>query len=814
MHSRYKRPVFAYPWTTPRLPILHSNAMRPRHVITLAICFLFALNLFQFYEHSSRSIDSVSSEINRIEYPDFGRNFKPYQRLAIVIPFTHSEISRTLTFLRSWKKYDLCRSELPPVAKVSTRGPTAKYTHNQGRVLDMLLYFHRDWDRLDATTSQNFLTGVNEVFKNHSDCITNWKVVSAKLTPQEDSYPGGPSNQFYKIFEEKLLDRQYDCFFWMEADVYPIRQYWADALFTECFDRGRFWYRGSINRSPHEILTEDNQEWAGHINGNAIYKLGDEQFRSVILQTKQHMNPNTNQFPFDVSLWRLTHHPHWWRIFQSNAHKIAYSNFIQNLMQDVTEESLQKVRVNDPDTFFVHGHLIGDTPGKKPSAVKWEFNEIPQEGWSLVTVIPRNFGDAMSIQNMIHNWKSVIGLNQIVVIDFGGSQDLRAILSESDHGMEFKLLRIPSTVEFDFSWGFNAGARYASFNKIALVQLGTELDKDFLVQHSLQKTEFFYAIDTAPAIPPSESQSNSTLLMMYYRSAFLCLNGFDERMSMLPYLQHDLILRSISADMRYTPLKMKARPTIYYNISYPTIIPSPFANTSDLVSQLISSYEQFYVSQYLPKWDSSSDSATCELSIFDGSEATCTRLTQTRKSISSILNEREIEKIAVDSRVALLNHYTNYTFYPRGVLQPPKNGIELPSLTTIPRIQKLEVLIHLLISSHAFRIIDLSHLNQNDFESSITDLTKIVAADANEVKSVFRTFVIVWTAASEINPAVQSILDKAEAEFNLLYIPFWNERFERKDLEVVQSWKDFVEADLKGKGALFKPTVSIHHGED
>lgn len=110
------------------------------------------------------------------------------------------------------------------------------------------------------------------------------RFIYANLTDKEDQYPEGANHMFYNIFlrdeMHDALAAQYKYFMLLEADVAPIRAGWGTKLYDET--RGdHFWMKGSQFHGrylPKHIRF--------HINGNALYALGEPEFAKVLRAVK------------------------------------------------------------------------------------------------------------------------------------------------------------------------------------------------------------------------------------------------------------------------------------------------------------------------------------------------------------------------------------------------------------------------------------------------------------------------------------------------------------------------------------------------
>ena len=153
-----------------------------------------------------------------------------------------------------------------------------------------------------------------------------------------------------------------------------VRWGWLDALWRECAFPTEFFIKGSILRGRRADANlahvqdspgwKDAQAWLPHINGNALYRLGNPRFTSLVNDTMRRWDPNSGWKAFDTSLWRnlVSNYMTNWAGYQEYAHMIQYSQFIQNWSEEINEEIVAHIFANCTNTYLVHGstHSQGD----------------------------------------------------------------------------------------------------------------------------------------------------------------------------------------------------------------------------------------------------------------------------------------------------------------------------------------------------------------------------------------------------------------------------------------------------------------------
>jgi len=201
---------------------------------------------------------------------------------------------------------------------------------------------------------------------------------SAGLTPQETIYHygnyKGPNNQWLKTFELPIM-KDYDYWFLVEPDVVAIRDYWLDKVFEETvFAIDDFWMKGSTNRIP----------WYGsyHMNGNAIYKLHDEEFKKVILDEVA----KRPDMPFDLTTMssffgKQKSNGDYYKTIQ---HKWVYSDYIQDWSSGSEFFPYGQILKENPNTVLVHNkkavlEWVDGQPAKIPVKEKIEEKKEKKE---------------------------------------------------------------------------------------------------------------------------------------------------------------------------------------------------------------------------------------------------------------------------------------------------------------------------------------------------------------------------------------------------------------------------------------------------
>jgi hypothetical protein len=140
----------------------------------------------------------------------------------------------------------------------------------------------------------------------------------------------------------------YSYFFYMETDVLPIQQDWAEILWILTRDIFGYWQKGGMIRTRNFL----ERGWGPdlHINGNSLYKSGDICFQNF-LKRVQSTFPHK---PFDMGLRAFRLDDNRFVEQQRFMHKFVYSDFLQNHGDGYSSFSRKKVSKMSPNTYFVH----------------------------------------------------------------------------------------------------------------------------------------------------------------------------------------------------------------------------------------------------------------------------------------------------------------------------------------------------------------------------------------------------------------------------------------------------------------------------
>lgn len=224
---------------------------------------------------------------------------------------------------------------------------------NTGRFVDVLLYYHRDALEPQIRSTIEKMTG----YLRELRVFNRVEVVSAGLSGWEDRYPLGPSNMFFKLLiENPVLEEQgYSFMFWMEPDCFPVQPGWLDKLYHKAVTSGPYWMMGSIRRDSFKYDPALAYTYE-HINGNALYRLDDPNFRAYLEAVYEDFPQKLKKYlrSFDIAIY--LHGREDFTQWATIRHHFVYTDLIQNVYR--TPTSARHLKRKYPNTCLVHGRRL------------------------------------------------------------------------------------------------------------------------------------------------------------------------------------------------------------------------------------------------------------------------------------------------------------------------------------------------------------------------------------------------------------------------------------------------------------------------
>lgn len=260
-----------------------------------------------------------------------------YNLSHVIIPFHIKQYNSLVENIRKWSKY------MPCLKKDFFNKKSPK-----------LIFFVSYKQESSVKYLHYNLSNLIPYFRCFSNRY-NLDIVKYKLSYKEDNHVLGARLMFeYMLRKNNSLFKQCTYVFYMEPDCRPIRSNWINALQYEIGSRD-FWIKGAIFRGKFENKINKYLPNKYHINGNAIYNIGDDNFGEFYFKIlrpyiERHIDSITaydtdfSEFFFDVKNYDYV---------KMIIHKFSFTETIQNLWH--LNYSVAEVRKKFPRTFIIHG---------------------------------------------------------------------------------------------------------------------------------------------------------------------------------------------------------------------------------------------------------------------------------------------------------------------------------------------------------------------------------------------------------------------------------------------------------------------------
>jgi glycosyltransferase involved in cell wall biosynthesis len=275
---------------------------------------------------------------------------------AIFVPFVNADLDRMLGSLTRWG----CQ-EFAPYRSVSS--PT----------VELHLAYNGSQDAaLEETIAVTYCrAGLSRYFSGLYFHYSNLEGLRDLYTRKfegpvgPEGYMAGPNNQFFDIIERFSMGMSHIAV--MEADAIPIRANWLRAIEDIVSGSERFWICGSHYRGIAQIQS------FSHINGNAIYNVGDQEFRQFFRDSfLRHFYQRVKSVPslcYDIVLHDMFHpifagksNKDLFDLWSKVAHRFRFSEYIVDVSHGLDRQQEALLTLTDarrayPDAYLLHGAI-------------------------------------------------------------------------------------------------------------------------------------------------------------------------------------------------------------------------------------------------------------------------------------------------------------------------------------------------------------------------------------------------------------------------------------------------------------------------
>lgn len=271
------------------------------------------------------------------------------QRLThVIIPFHTSHVSRVEANLKTWMENVPCSRD-------------ARHPAQPNAPFHLVLYSSADSRKRQyiSELETRLQYAVGNLTQETLGCFQSIEIQHANLSGPSDTYYRGTRLMIEKLILGKVRLQYAPAYvYYMEPDCVPIRANWLNALdLSVRWPTSVFWMKGSIYRGSNKgVYASRHPPLYFHINGNAIYNLGDRHFKAFYVK---HYRPfinsvsKTRERSFDTDFYRFLHDIDNIVVTKTIIHKFVYTELVQNYWR--SSYSLAKLRNEAVNTYLVHG---------------------------------------------------------------------------------------------------------------------------------------------------------------------------------------------------------------------------------------------------------------------------------------------------------------------------------------------------------------------------------------------------------------------------------------------------------------------------
>lgn len=230
-------------------------------------------------------------------------------------------------------------------------------------VIDLIFYYNKNLDGNPELMQRLQSVGQRSHVKR---CFHNVKYISAQLSEEEDGYPRGCCNQFFKMFLDNEMREaigSYGSVYVMEPDVTPLKNAWLDRLYDHAnwAHSNGIWVSGPTYDSREVPADRKHlQSYAdGHINGNAIYKYDDPSYVDFLHEAFVQATGQCTWGDYDDKIWQYLYvsKPQLAHFFQQHelvAHCKAGAEWDPRM-------TLAEARMRYPASVLIHSQPLTST---------------------------------------------------------------------------------------------------------------------------------------------------------------------------------------------------------------------------------------------------------------------------------------------------------------------------------------------------------------------------------------------------------------------------------------------------------------------
>lgn len=282
-------------------------------IVLYIFALLYSIQIYYAYLNSHKL--SVAAQTKQPYHPVLTH---------VVIPFHTKQLKLLQENLKRWKS---------PCAY--SQGKQYKKAMEISQPLDefwLVFYVNNYSDKAIHGQIKQMYQSMGEDIKA---CFKGFQIISADLKGEQDSYLNGSKNMWEKLvtnWKAFNFRKAAKIVAYFEPDTIPLQRNWLNLLYlANLGPSSNFWMKGSIFRGNSRFVKSSLQK--NHINGNALYNIGEDQFAEFIKGPfRKYLNSFKKETEaYDIGIWRYLTDRQNFGTVQIIRHKFQYTDLIQNV---------------------------------------------------------------------------------------------------------------------------------------------------------------------------------------------------------------------------------------------------------------------------------------------------------------------------------------------------------------------------------------------------------------------------------------------------------------------------------------------------
>ncbi|PJF17647.1 hypothetical protein PSACC_02549 [Paramicrosporidium saccamoebae] len=285
-------------------------------------------------------------------------NVKRARLTNLVMPFHARQEPAVMRNLELWKHFPPCYLAEEPGTHPNQDYMDSFFARDEhpagrlGRNVTLTFFVSSE---ADPELEMRVLGAFNALPIRIQKCFSSANVRFSRLSNEDDKYLTGSRKMFEYMLNGwlGLLEPYYALY--MEPDCLPVRPNWLMILDSQTrWPNSPFWIKGSIFRGDAHAITNRIVYNLFHINGNALYNLGDPSFRHFYFDMlRPYITKYYTEGAYDTDVFKFLLDLGNYNYARQTAHMFQFTDAIQNHWH--SNYSIGELKAMSETVVLVHG---------------------------------------------------------------------------------------------------------------------------------------------------------------------------------------------------------------------------------------------------------------------------------------------------------------------------------------------------------------------------------------------------------------------------------------------------------------------------